>query len=61
MKSKKLIQKIIDQIKATVTRINVFSEGENTKKGEELFKVFRKWDREDNGVVRGKEKRKVTG
>lgn len=28
------------QIKATVIRINVFSEGENTKKGEELFKVF---------------------
>lgn len=34
-------------------RINAFSEGESTKKGEELFKAFQKCDGENNGVVRG--------
>lgn len=28
--------------------------GENTKKGEELFKVVQKRDGEDDGIVRGK-------
>lgn len=61
MKSKKLIQKIIGQIKATVIRINAVLEYKNTKKGEELFKVVRKSDGEDDGTVRGKQKQKRTG
>lgn len=52
--SEKLIQKITGQIKATMIRINAFLEGENTKKGEELFKVVQTRDGEDDGIVRGK-------
>lgn len=53
MKSKKQVQKITGQIKATVIRINAVLEYKNTKKGEELLRWYREGMEKIMGVLEG--------